>query len=264
MAEAFEAGTEEVSFRLERVRENIRAACLRAGRNPDEVTLVAVSKTKPMAAIRAAYQAGVRHFGENYVQELTGKLRDPALPAGEEPIRWHMIGHLQKNKVKYLAGQVWMIHSVDSVGLAAQIEREAARREWTAEILLEVNTGGEETKFGFAPEETVAAAREIAAFPHLRLRGLMTSAPYTENGETNRPCFRTLRRLAEQLAREGLIAPAGTEKHRRSSPWACPAIMRLPWRRVPPWSGWERTSSGQGTTDRRTEEKDGKTSEKNS
>ena len=207
MTEAFEAGPGEISFRLEKVRENIRAACLRAGRDPESVTLVAVSKTKPMAAIREAYGAGVRHFGENYVQELMGKLRDPELPAGEDPIRWHMIGHLQKNKVKYLAGQVSMIHSVDSVDLAAQIEKDAARREWTAEILLEVNTGGEETKFGFAPEEILEAARKISVFPHLLLRGLMTSAPYTENGETNRPYFRTLRCLAEQLAREGLIAP---------------------------------------------------------
>ena len=207
MTQAYEERPGEIAIRLERVREKIREACRRAGRNPEEVTLVAVSKTKPMAAIREAYGAGVRDFGENYVQELTGKIQDPEGLAGEEPVRWHMSGHLQKNKVKYIAGQVAMIHSVDSAALAEQIEKEAARRGWTAEILLEVNAGGEETKFGFTPEETPEAARAISAFPHLRLRGLMTSAPYTEVGETNRPYFRALRELAERLSREGLIAP---------------------------------------------------------
>ena len=207
MAEGTEYfGTEEIALRLGQVRERIRAACERAGRDPREVTLIAVSKTKPFEAVEAAWQAGAPDFGENYVQELTGKMRawDEAHPV--HPVRWHMIGHLQKNKVKYLIGRVALIHSVDSVALAEQIEREAARKDAVMNILLEVNVAAEETKFGLDTAGAADAARQILSLPHVRLLGLMTSAPYTEDPETNRPFFRSLFTYAQELKAQGLIA----------------------------------------------------------
>ena len=144
-----ETGEKRIGENLGEVRERIRRACERSGRRPEEVTLIAVSKTKPFEDIAAAWKAGAAQFGENYVQEMTRKmdLADAGEMAGK--IRWHMIGHLQKNKEKYLMGRTALIHSVDSVSLAEQIEREAARRDWTARLLLEVNIAGEETKWGF-------------------------------------------------------------------------------------------------------------------
>lgn len=163
------------------VEENIRKACERAGRDPKEVTLIAVSKTKPVEMIREAYEAGVRDFGENKVQELMDKI--PQLPSD---IRWHMIGHLQRNKVKYLVGKVEMIHSVDSLRLAEEISREAVKQGTEVKILIEVNAAGEESKFGVTPAETEALARAAAALPGIRVCGLMTIAPLTENAEDNR------------------------------------------------------------------------------
>ncbi len=196
----------EISDRLGQVQGKILAACERAGRKPEDVTLIAVSKMKPFAAVQAAWEAGARDFGENYVQELTEKIR-MMQDDGESkiPLRWHMIGHLQKNKVKYLMGQVALIHSVDTVGLAEQIEKESSKRNIITEILLEVNVAGEESKWGFRPAEAEEAARAIQRLPHVRLRGLMTSAPYTEEGENNRLWFRQLRELAHSLREQGLI-----------------------------------------------------------
>ena len=128
---------------LQNVRDQIREACLRAGRDPETVTLIAVSKTKPVAALREAYEAGVRDFGENKVQELTDKI--PQLPPD---IRWHMIGHLQRNKVKYIVGRTAMIHSVDSLRLAEEISRESLKKGVETDILIEVNVAEEETKYG--------------------------------------------------------------------------------------------------------------------
>ena len=191
---------------LDSVRSRIKAACERAGRSPEEVTLIAVSKTKPFSDILDAWSSGAADFGENYVQELMQKIELNAGPDGAKAIRWHMIGHLQKNKVKYLVGHTALIHSVDSVPLAEQIEKEAAKRDQAVRILLEVNAAGEESKWGFAPEDTPQAAGEIAALPHVRVLGLMTSAPITDNPETNRAHFRRLNALAQELAEKGLLA----------------------------------------------------------
>ena len=193
-----ELAAEEIRKNLALVRENIEAACRKAGRNPSEVTLLAVSKKKPTADIRAALEAGQHIFGENYVQELDEKYAELG-----DAVTWHMIGHLQRNKVKYLIGKAALIHSVDSIALAEQIEKEAAKKNVTIPVLLEVNIAGEDTKWGLSPEETPEAARIIGALPHIEVRGLMTSAPYTEDPESNREYFRGLKALLDRIAASG-------------------------------------------------------------
>ncbi len=174
------------------VQNAVNAACMRAGRDPSEVTLIAVSKTKPVEMLKEAYDAGARHFGENRVQELTAKM--PELP---EDIRWHMIGHLQSNKVKYIVGGVKLIHSVDSLHLAEEIDRVASKLGIVQDILLEVNVAGEESKFGTGDiAENEALIRAFSGLNHLRLCGLMTVAPYVEDPEQNRPVFKQLKELA--------------------------------------------------------------------
>lgn len=187
-----------VTENLSKVEEKIKEACRRAGRDRSEVTLIAVSKTKPEAMIEEAYGVGQRDFGENKVQEICRK--KDLLP---EDIRWHMIGHLQRNKVKYIADKVKMIHSVDSWELAQQIEKEAAKHDLVMDVLLEVNVAKEESKWGFSAEDVLDAAEKIGLLPHVRVRGLMTSAPYTENAETNRIYFRELHALYEELQHAG-------------------------------------------------------------
>lgn len=176
---------------LRQVEQNIEAAAERSGSSADAVTLLAVSKTKPVSAILELYGAGQRDFGENYVQELREKAAE--LP---KDIRWHMIGHLQRNKVKYIAEYVSMIHSVDSLALAETIEKEAAKYDRVIPVLVEVNVAGEDTKFGVPPEEADALVRQISALPHVSVRGYMTSAPYTNTPEENRVYFRKLRQLS--------------------------------------------------------------------
>ena len=176
------------------IEKRISTACKRAGRDRSEVTLIAVSKTKPISMIKEAYDHGMRHFGENKVQELVQKYE--ALDEEfEVPIHWHQIGHLQRNKVKYVIDKAVLIHSVDSLRLAAQIEKEAAKRKRISDILIEVNVSGEETKFGVSIEEVEALIEEIRKFPHVRVRGLMTIAPFTEIPEKNREYFKKLREL---------------------------------------------------------------------
>ncbi len=194
----YELTPEEIAANLQTVRNNIEAACKRAGRNPEEVQLCAVSKRKPVQDMRAAMQAGQLLFGENYVQELRDKYE-----VLQDSCTFHMIGHLQRNKVKYLMGKVSLIHSVDSLELAEQIDKEAAKSGLVMDVLLEVNAAGEESKWGFAPEETMEAARAVGSLPRVRVRGLMTSAPYTEDPESNRVYFHTMKRLQEQLAASG-------------------------------------------------------------
>ena len=179
---------------LNRVQENIRNACARAGRKEDEVTLIAVSKTKPVSMLEEAYALGVRDFGENKVQELCEKHE-----VLESDIRWHMIGHLQRNKVHQVMGKAVLIHSVDSLRLAEQIETEAAKKDMVADILLEVNVAKEESKYGFFLEDTEAAIREIAKFPHVRIKGLMTIAPFVDNPEENRGIFKKLFEFAVDI-----------------------------------------------------------------
>ena len=181
---------------LIQVHKRIHAACARCGRTPDEITLVSVSKTKPLSMIEECIAAGEHVFGENYVQELVDKYAQNRA----DGIQWHMIGHLQRNKVKYIIDKVAIIHSVDSLRLAAQIESEAAKRELTMNVLLEVNIAEEQSKWGFSASETADAAARIAIeCPHVHVRGLMTSAPYTEDPENNRLHFRRLHALFSDI-----------------------------------------------------------------
>ena len=175
---------------LQEVEERIQEACRRAGRDRSEVTLVAVSKTKPVSMLKEAYDLGVRVFGENKVQEIREKYE--ALP---KDIEWHMIGHLQTNKVKYIADKVSLIHSVDSLRLAETIEKEAVKHNRIVDILLEVNVAEEESKFGIKTSEVLALAENVVQLPHIRLRGLMTIAPFVENPEKNRAIFANLHDL---------------------------------------------------------------------
>lgn len=184
---------------LKEVSDRIGAACKRAGRSREDVTLVAVSKTKPVSMLMEAYAAGVRDFGENRVQEILEKA--PLMP---DDIRWHMIGHLQTNKVRQVIDRVVLIHSVDSVALARQIEKEAAKRNLVVHILLEVNVAGEESKFGFSVDEAEEAAVQIAKFAHVRIDGLMTIAPFVENSEENRDVFQKLFQLSVDIKRKNI------------------------------------------------------------
>ncbi len=170
-----------IETNLKEVHRRIEAACSRCGRSPEEITLIAVSKTWPLEELQEAYRCGERIFGENKVQEILAKA--PAMP---EDARFHMIGHLQRNKVKQVLPFAALIHSVDSLRLAKQVQEDAKREGQVAEILLEVNVAGEESKFGFAPEEVLDAVREISLFPNIRVRGLVPIAPFVEVSEENR------------------------------------------------------------------------------
>ena len=170
---------------LEEVEEKIAKSCERAGRAREEVTLIAVSKTKPVEMLQEIYDEGIRDFGENKVQELTEKYE--VMP---KDMKWHMIGHLQRNKVKYIVDKVTLIHSVDSLRLAETISREAEKKGVTVPILIEVNIAGEETKFGLSSkEEVISLTEQIAALPNLSVKGLMTVAPPAKDPEENRPFF---------------------------------------------------------------------------
>ena len=172
------------------VSARITAACERAGRDPREVTLIAVSKTMPVEAIREAMACGMVDFGENRPQELRDKQAEI-----KEPLRWHMIGALQTNKLKYVIGKTTLIHSVDSVHLAEAIEEMSAKKDLVTEVLLEVNIAGEDSKHGIAPEDLEQLVRIVAKFSHIKIRGLMTVAPYTEVAEDNRVYFRKMKQL---------------------------------------------------------------------
>ncbi len=189
----------ELLENLKDVEKNIEASVIKGKRNREDVTLIAVSKTKPVEMIKELYDAGVRDFGENYVQELVEKTE--VLP---KDIRWHMIGHLQTNKIKYIIDKVYMIHSVDSIHLAQAIGKEALKRNMVAKVLLEVNVAGEDTKFGFTSENLEENFKEINKIEGIEVLGLMTSAPYVENAEENRQYFVQLRGLMVDLKDKGL------------------------------------------------------------
>lgn len=184
---------------LQEVENEISQACIRAGRKREDVTLIAVSKTKPVETLQEAYDLGVRVFGENKVQELTEKYE--ALP---KDIEWHMIGHLQTNKVKYIIDKVALIHSVDSLKLAETIEKEAAKRNLTVRILIEVNVAEEESKFGIKTEEVVPFIEKIAGFQHIRVCGLMTIAPFVDDPEKNRRIFKILHKLSVDITAKNI------------------------------------------------------------
>ena len=184
---------------MKHVQEQIEAACLKSGRDAADVTLIAVSKTKPVELLQEAYEAGARDFGENKVQELLDKI--PQMPSD---FKWHMIGHLQRNKVKYSVDKVHLIHSVDSLRLAEEISKEAGKHGIVVNILVEVNVAGEESKFGTTIEETEQLVSAIAKLPGICIKGLMTIAPFVENPEENREYFRKLKQLSVDIMRENV------------------------------------------------------------
>lgn len=181
------------------VENNIKTALEASGRALNETTLIAVSKTKPVSMLEEAYSYGIRDFGENKVQELCDKYEK--LP---KDIRWHLIGHLQRNKVKYIVDKAYLIHSVDSLRLAEEIQKEAKKKEVDVDILIEVNVAMEDTKYGVSCEETEDLVRQIAVLPNVHIKGLMTIAPYTENAVDNVVYFDKLKQLSVDIAEKNI------------------------------------------------------------
>lgn len=184
---------------LNHVEQKIREACLRCGRKREDVTLIVVSKTKPVSMIQEVISLGPRDFGENKPQELRDKY--DVLP---KDLRWHMIGNLQRNKVKYVVGRAVMIHSVGSFALAAEIEKECAKHSLVMPCLVEVNMAHEASKGGIVPEEAREFMERVSTLKHLQVEGLMTVAPYVSDPEDNRDCFRSLRNLAVDIGKENI------------------------------------------------------------
>lgn len=173
------------------VAKKVEEACKKVGRNKDEVTIIAVSKTKPLSNVVELQQEGVMDFGENKVQELCEKYESI-----EHPVRWHLIGHLQTNKVKYIVDKVSLIHSVDSLKLAKQISKEAMKKSVTVPILIQVNIAKEESKFGLEDTKDVfELVEEVSKLPNVKIKGLMTIAPFVDDPEENRPYFRQMHQL---------------------------------------------------------------------
>ena len=183
----------------EQVVANVKKACERSGRNFQDITIIAVSKTKPLSDVEELLSHGVMEFGENKVQEMVDKYEHVS-----KPVHWHLIGHLQTNKVKYIVDKVYLIHSVDSLRLAEEISREAVKKQVEVNILIEVNVAQEESKFGTTVEETATLIREIATLPGIHIRGLMTIAPFVEDPEENRGYFQKLRQLAVDIGNKNI------------------------------------------------------------
>ena len=183
-----------ISENLKEVHKKIEEAEKRGNRPCGSAKLIAVTKTKPVSDLWEAYHAGEREFGENKVQELMDK--QPQLPSD---IKWHLIGHLQTNKVKYVVGNTVLIHSVDSLKLAEEISKVAVKRNVNVDILIEVNAALEESKFGLSLEETLPLVEAVAKLPNISIKGLMTIAPFTEDAESNRKYFRALRELSVDI-----------------------------------------------------------------
>ena len=181
------------------VQNKINTACEKVGRSSNDALLIAVSKTKPISMLQEAYDAGIRDFGENKVQEILEKY--DKLP---NDIRWHMIGHLQRNKVKYIIDKVCMIHSVDSLRLAEEISKEAVKHNLTMPILIELNIGKEESKFGLTLSECETMIRKISILPNIKINGLMTVAPFVENAEENRQYFKTMKQLSVDIMQKNI------------------------------------------------------------
>ncbi len=196
-----------IAERVADIQAEVAEACDRAGRTPEEVTVLAATKTRTVPEIVEAVQAGVTHLGENYVQELVAKKAEIDA-AGYDSISWHAIGHIQRNKVRLLVSFCTLIQSVDSLRLAEEIDTRAARVGRTQPVLVEVNVSGEASKFGVTPAQVGELARRITELPHLELQGLMTMPPYSEDPETSRPQFQVLRALAEELVKSDLPGEA--------------------------------------------------------
>lgn len=196
----------DIQANIRQIRQQIDEACLRAGRDPQQVRLVAVSKTHPAAAVEEAAAAGQQVFGESYVQEFTAKAQEVSTP-----VHWHFIGALQTNKVKYIRGLVGLIHSVDRLSLAQEINRQWAKLDRSVDILIQINIGGEQTKSGTDESHLEELVRAAAALPHLRIRGLMTLPPYCDDPEEVRPFFRRLYELARGIKALGIPGVEMTE-----------------------------------------------------
>lgn len=188
-----------IAENIHTVEERILAACKRSGRSRKEITLIAVSKTMPVSLIEEAIATGITQFGENRIQELCEKIEQLT-----EPLHWHMIGHLQRNKVKYIIGKTELIHSVDSFRLAEQLQEEASKLNTICDILLEVNMSGETSKFGLAPKDVLDLVKKISHFTNVRLRGLMTVAPFTNIPEENRYVFHNMQQLSVDIAEKNI------------------------------------------------------------
>ena len=196
-----------VKENLMEVESRVQAACKRAGRPREDVLLIAVSKTKPVELIREIMETGTKDFGENKVQEMCSKIEEI-----KEPLNWHLIGHLQRNKVKYIVDKACLIHSVDSLRLAEEIQKEAVKKGVDkVPVLIEVNMAQEASKDGINASETEELVREIAKLPNVQIRGLMTIAPFVDDPEENRVHFQAMRRLRDQLRAMDIPGVAMTE-----------------------------------------------------
>ena len=184
-----------IAENVKNIQEKIKNACIAAGRNPDSVTLIAVSKTFGFKDVEDVVRAGVLDIGENYVQEIKEKRAQVVEPA----IRWHFIGHLQSNKVKYIVDWVHLIHSVDSENVANEIQRRGAKLGRVVDVLIEVNTSGETSKFGVAPGNAITLVRALSTQPNLRVQGLMTISSYFPEPEESRPAFRSLKTVFDEI-----------------------------------------------------------------
>lgn len=183
-----------VKDNLETINKKIKEAALKVNRDPQEIKLVAVTKTATLEQIKEAINEGVKIIGENKVQEAKKKYQ-----VLTTEVKWHLIGHLQTNKVKYAVEIFDLIHSVDSIKLAKEIDKRSVQFKKTIDVLIEVNISGEETKYGYNPEKVEAFLKEISEFSGIRVRGLMTIAPISKNKEEVRPYFRRLRELSERI-----------------------------------------------------------------
>lgn len=181
------------------VKQQVINTALQCGRNPEDITLIAVSKTKPLADIEELITVGVSEFGENKVQELCDKYENVS-----RPVHFHLIGHLQTNKVKYVVDKACLIHSLDSVKLAKEIQKEALKKQVIAEVLIEVNVAEEDSKFGLKVEEVIPFIEEISTYSNIHVNGLMTIAPFVENPEENRVHFRRLRQLSLDITSKNI------------------------------------------------------------
>jgi pyridoxal phosphate enzyme (YggS family) len=192
-----------IAENVKNIHQRIATTCRRVHRNPEEITIIAVTKTFGVDEIRHVVDSGIYDIGENYVQELRQKHDE----LSNAKIRWHFIGHLQSNKIKYIGDWIHMIHAVDSLSLGEQLSKWSTRVNRALDILVEVNTTGEESKFGISPDNTAKLVKELSRLSNINLKGLMTMGPFLPDPEDSRPAFRTLRLLKESLEVDGLMLP---------------------------------------------------------
>ncbi len=185
----------DIAENIAQIRDRIDAACSRSGRNKESVHLIAVSKVKPAELVDAAFEAGQKLFGENYVQEFSDKVTQV-----KKPVTWHFIGALQSNKVKYIKGKVAMIHSVDRLSLATEINKQWSKLDASIDILIQINIGNEESKSGCRPADLEELIRETAKLPYINIKGLMCLPPHDDDPECVRPYFTQMKQLSEQIA----------------------------------------------------------------